>query len=331
MTLAALRNKFGNTIDRRRCARILRTFGPVLALFAVWCGFALVAPPSFSSLRNVETILRQASIVGMAALGMTVVIVAGGIDLSVGSLVALCTVLIAAQLESGSGSLSAVVVTLLCAAAAGLLNGFLVSRLAVGPFIVTLGTLLIFRGLAKGIAAEQKIDAPQTGLNDLLATLPSDQRWLLVPAGVWLTVVLAVLLWLMLHWTKLGRQIFAVGSNARAARMCGIEVARVQLIVFMIGGLFAGLAGMLQFSRLTVGDPTVAIGLELDVIAAVVIGGGSLAGGEGSVTGSLVGALLMTVIRSGCAQLGLQNWIQEITTGIVIIAAVCLDRFRRQR
>jgi ribose/xylose/arabinose/galactoside ABC-type transport system permease subunit len=125
--------------------------------------------------------------------------------------------------------------------------------------------------------------------------------------------------------------VVAVGSNEQAARLCGVSVPRVRLAVYLLGGLFAGIAGLMQFSRLTVGDPTGAIGLELNVIAAVVIGGGSLAGGEGSVLGTLIGALIMQVLQSGCSQMGWPNWVQEIVTGAIIVAAVALDRFRHRR
>jgi ribose/xylose/arabinose/galactoside ABC-type transport system permease subunit len=135
----------------------------------------------------------------------------------------------------------------------------------------------------------------------------------------------------MLRSTRLGRHIYAIGSNEQTARLCGVRVNRVKVLVYSMSAGFAGVAGVMQFSRLTVGDPTVAVGLELDVIAAVVIGGGSLSGGEGSVLGTLVGALIMTVIRSGCSQMGLPNWVQEIVTGGIIVLAVALDRWRHRR
>jgi len=153
---------------------------------------------------------------------------------------------------------------------------------------------------------------------------------MLFPPGVWLMILLAILVAGMLKYTRLGRHIFAVGSNERTARLCGIHIKRVKMLVYSISAAFAGVAGVMQFSRLTVGDPTVAVGLELDVIAAVVIGGGSLSGGEGSILGSLIGALIMTVIRSGCSQMGLPNWVQEIITGVIIVLAVALDRMRHR-
>ena len=308
----------------------LNRFGAILGLLLVYLFFAALAPESFSSLRNLETIARQTAIVGIAALGMTLVIISAGIDLSVGSIIALTTVVIAWCLEAGFNPLLAALAGILMAALCGSLNGFLITRLQVVPFIVTLGTLLLVRGVAKGMAHEQKIDAPLSWLTELLAILPPGRRWLLFPPGVWLMILLAILVAAMLKYTRLGRHIFAVGSNERTARLCGIHINRVKLLVYSISAAFAGVAGVMQFSRLTVGDPTVAVGLELDVIAAVVIGGGSLSGGEGSILGSLIGALIMTVIRSGCSQMGLPNWVQEIITGVIIVLAVALDRMRHR-
>ena len=154
---------------------------------------------------------------------------------------------------------------------------------------------------------------------------------MMVPPGVWLLAALAVLTAVVLKYTRLGAHIFAIGSNENTARLCGVPVERVKIAVYTLSGAFAGLTGVLQFSRLTVGDPTVAVGLELDVIAAVVIGGGSLSGGEGTVLGTLVGAFIMTVIRAGTSQMGLPNWVQEIVTGTIIVVAVALDRWRHRR
>ncbi|MBU0754310.1 MAG: ABC transporter permease, partial [Planctomycetes bacterium] len=244
---------------------------------------------------------------------------------------ALGTVVIALFLQGGAPPLLAGLCGIAACALCGLLNGLVITRLKVVPFIVTLGTLLIVRGAAKGLAGEQKIDAPLSWLNELLAALGPGERWMLVPPGVWILLVLAALVACLLRFTRLGRHTMAIGSNEATARLCGVAVNRVKVIIYTLSAAFAGLAGLMQFSRLTVGDPTVAVGAELDVIAAVVIGGGSLSGGEGSVLGSLVGALIMTVIRSGCSQMGLPNWVQEIVTGSIIVLAVALDRFRHRR
>lgn len=312
----------------------LQRLGPVLALLGVYLLFVLIGSESFRTGRNLETIARQTAIVALGALGMTLVIISGGIDLSIGSMVALGTVVIAWVLQRcdsafcpWTAALAAVAACGLC----GLVNGVLITQLRVVPFIVTLGMMLLVRGVAKGLAHEQKIDAPATWLNELLASLAPERRWMLVPPGVWLLAGAAAFTAAVLQYTRLGRHTFAIGSNELTARLCGVSVDRVKVILYTLCGAFAGLGGLMQFSRLTVGDPTVASGLELDVIAAVVIGGGSLSGGEGSILGSLVGALIMAVIRSGCSQMGLPNWVQEIITGAIIIAAVALDRWRHRR
>jgi ribose/xylose/arabinose/galactoside ABC-type transport system permease subunit len=314
----------------------LHVLGPLVGLVLIYglfmALFAVKHLPPFLSPDNLETIARQTAIVAAAALGMTAIMIAGGIDLSVGSVIALTTVVVAWLMNNlHVPPLWAALAGIGAGALCGLITGMLITRLKVVPFIVTLGMMLLVRGVAKWIAGEQKIDAPLTWLNDLLARLPSAQHALLVPAGVWLVVAMALLTAGMLRFTRFGRHAFAIGSNELTARLCGVPVHRVKVLIYTLGGAFAGLAGLLQFSRLTVGDPTVAVGDELNVIAAVVIGGGSLSGGEGTVFGTLVGALIMTVIRAGCSQMSLPNYVQEIVTGAIIVAAVALDRLRHRR
>lgn len=310
----------------------LNRLGPLLGLVVIYAAFAIWGPEGFASIRNLETIARQTTVVGIAALGMTMIIILGGIDLSVGSTIALSTVVIALALGKwGMNPVLAALMGVAAGAACGAFNGLVITKIKVVPFVVTLGTLLGVRGIAKGLANEQKVDAPITWLNNLLATLSPDQKWMIVPAGVWLLIILAFVMAIVLRYTKLGKHTFAIGSNEQTAGLCGVPIDRVKISVYALAGAFAGLAGLMQFSRLTVGDPTAAQGLELDVIAAVVIGGGSLSGGEGSIFGSIVGALIMTVIRFACAQMGLPNWVQEIVTGAIIVAAVALDKFRQRK
>jgi ribose transport system permease protein len=309
----------------RGLAGLLVTWLAVLAIFHFW------VPSGFVSRDNLETILRQAAIVGFGAVGMTFIIVSRAIDLSVGSIVAFSTVVIAWLVDRGIDPLLAAAFGIAAGSLCGALNGQLITRFRVNAFIVTLGTMLIIRGVAKGLADEKKIDAPMTWLATLLKKLPEPDRWMLVPVGVWLLLVVALLASFVLEKAVFGRNVVAVGSNEEAARLSGIDLGSVRRWVFVIGGTMAGLAGLMQFSRLTVGDPTVAIGLELEVIAAVVIGGGSLAGGEGSISGSLFGALIMATIRAGSSQAGLPNWVQEIVTGSIIVIAVAIDRLRAAR
>jgi ribose/xylose/arabinose/galactoside ABC-type transport system permease subunit len=188
--------------------------------------------------------------------------------------------------------------------------------------------MTILRGAAKGIAREQKIDADPHGLDALMGVLPPGRGFFVFPPGVFVLVLVALLATGLIRYTRLGRHVFAIGSNERTARLCGVSVGRVKVLVYALSGALAGLAGILEFATLTVGDPTDSVGLELEVIAAAVIGGASLSGGEGSIFGSVVGALLMTVIKTGCTHVGLPNWVQELVTGVIIVVAVGIDRLR---
>ena len=309
---------------------MINKLGPLLALFAIYGFFAMIAPASFRTTGNLELMAIQTASVGTAAIGMTFIIMSAGIDLSVGSIVALASVVIAVLLRSEAPPLVAALSGIGLATLCGLVNGVVITVFKVVPFIATLGTLLLVRGVALFLGDEQKVDAPRTWLRELLSYLPPERAWMLLPPGVWLLLVLAVGSALMLPYTRLGRHILAVGSNEQTARLCGVAINRVKICVYMIGGATAGLAGTMLFSRLNVGDPTSAGGMELDVIAAVVIGGGSLSGGEGSILGSLVGAMIMTVIKSGCTQFGLPTYTQQMVTGAIIVGAVALDRLRHR-
>ncbi len=258
---------------------------------------------------------------------MTLAIVAGGIDLSVGSVVSLATVVIALALRAGDPPAIAAAAAVLASAFCGAVSGLLVTGLRVIPFIVTLGMMILVRGAAKGLAEERRIEAPATWLNDLLRSVEPG-RWILLPEGIWIVIALAVVIAAIMRYTRFGRHLFSIGSNERTARLCGVAVNRTKIAVYTIVAALAGVAGVLLFSRISVGDPTVAVGLELDVIAAVIIGGGSLSGGRGTVLGTVLGATTMAVIQIGCAQRGLPNWVQQIVTGVIIVLAVALDRWR---
>jgi ribose/xylose/arabinose/galactoside ABC-type transport system permease subunit len=307
---------------------LLTRGGPLLGLLFVCAVFAFLIGPQFFRPVNLELIARQTAIVCTAALGMTMIIVAAGIDLSVGSIIALSTVVIALLLKRDVSPLLSALGGVAAAAACGLANGILITRLRVVPFIVTLGTMLIVRGAAKGLADERRIEAPATWLNGLLRTVEAG-RGLFVPPGIWVLLVLALLIAGVLRYTVFGRHLFAIGSNERTARLCGVRVERVKVAVYTISAALAGVAGVMQFAKLSVGDPTVAVGLELDVIAAVIIGGGSLTGGNGTVLGTVLGATIMSVVAIGCSQHGLANWVQQIVTGSIIVLAVALDRWRQ--
>ncbi|MBI4881492.1 MAG: ABC transporter permease [Planctomycetes bacterium] len=327
--MAAAKQTAGEARRGRRARRVLALLGPFLGLLLVVGLFSLLAPESFLSAYNFKTVATQTVIVGLGAVGMTFVIVSGGIDLSVGSVIALASVVTALLLRDGRAPVLAVLAGVCTAGLCGLVNGLLITRLRIVPFIVTLGMLGMARGFAKYLAGEQKIDAPAYWLADLMTKSPQP-GWLLVAPGVWGMFLLALFMGLVLRATVLGTHAFAIGSNEDTARLCGVPVAQNKVVIYALCGLFAGLAGVMQFGRLTVGDPTTAIGKELDIIAAVVIGGGSLAGGEGSILGAMIGAFLMSFLANGCNLTGVPNYVQEIIIGAIIVAAVAVDRLRHR-
>lgn len=288
----------------------------------------------FWSSHNARTILTQGSITGVAALGMTLIIVSGGIDLSAGAAVALAATVLAWVMREKDNPQLALQAAIATGVLAGIVNGTLIGRLRVAPFIVTLGTMTIYLGVAKLIAGETTVRPPSETVPEwvvyLLRPTPNPE-WLLLPTGVWVLLILALLLTLTMRYTVFGRYVFAIGSNESTARLCGIRVDGMKVLIYALAGLFVGVAGIYQFARLSVGNPTSGMGLELKIIAAVVIGGGSLSGGRGSALGTLAGAGIMAVIANGCTMLGLSNPTQDIVIGVIIVAAVTIDQFRQRR
>jgi ribose transport system permease protein len=298
----------------------------VILLFAILTG----SPARYLSGANLRVVLAQTVIVAIGAIGMTMIIVSGGIDLSVGAVIALSSVVAAIALRDGWVPIAALGAGIVAGGIVGLINGLAITTLRVVPFIATLGMLGIARGVAKYVADQQTVNPPATWLNELAVTFPSHD-WMLFAPGVWIAIILAALMALVLRNAVFGRRIFALGSNEAAARACGINTSRLKIEIYALAGLFFGLAGVMQMSRLRQGDPTVAVGVELDVIAAVVIGGASLSGGEGSIAGAMIGALVMAFLRNGSQQMGWPNYVQEIIIGVVIVLAVAADRWRASR
>jgi ribose/xylose/arabinose/galactoside ABC-type transport system permease subunit len=324
---------------------LLAMIGPVIGLAFVFALFAALRPSTFLTRDNIEIMMTQTAVVATGSLGMTLIIISGGIDLSVGSAIALVTVVVALMLphskvDAAAGAhyithgyppLVAALAGVGAGALCGLVVGLLVTRVGLMPFIVTLGMWGAVRGVAKGLAEEKYVHPLDNWLNGLLNPVSLHQRWMLFPTGVWLMLVLAVFVTLLLRYTRFGRHIFAIGSNEQTARLCGVAVERTKTLIYVVAGIFTGIAGVLQCSFLAGGDPVTAKGYELNIIAAVVIGGASLNGGQGSVFGSLIGAVIMTVVANGCTQLEVPNWVQEIVTGGIIVLAVALDRLRQRR
>lgn len=316
----------------RRLRLLVNVLGPFLGLLLVILIFSLLpdVQDRFLRLGNFKSVATQSVIVALGALGMTFVIISGGIDLSAASNIALSSCVIAFAINAGWPPWVGVLAGVLVGGLIGFVNGSLITTLRLVPFIVTLGMLGIARGIAKWMAGNQKIDAPITWVNELMARSP-EPAWLLMAPGVWLMILLAVAMAVVLRLTVFGRHVFAIGSNEATARLCGIRTRRTKIVIYILAGLFCGLSGVMEFSRLTVGDPTVAVGLELDIIAAVVIGGGSLSGGQGSILGSMIGVFIMAFLRNGCTMMGWPNYIQEIIIGFIIVVAVSLDQLRYRR
>lgn len=305
--------------------------GPFFGLILVIGLFALPQETRefFLTYHNFKIIFTQTVIVAVGALGMTLIIVSGGIDLSVGSSIALTSVVGALLLQQGWSDPATVMAMIMCGSLLGLLNGSAIAGLRMTPFIITLGTLGIARGSAKWLADNQTVNYDTSAINQWMTTADPFSRAL--PVGVWVTIGLAILTHFILRSTVFGRHIFAIGSNEQTVRLCGIPAARLKVLIYALAGAFFGLAGLFQLSRLRQGDPTVALGLELDIIAAVIIGGASLNGGVGTVLGSMIGALIMAVLRNGSQQMGWPTYFQEIIIGVVIVVAVFLDRLRQSR
>jgi ribose transport system permease protein len=311
----------------------------VIACFGVANQWKNGSDATFFTAQNARTIATPTAIIVVASLGMTLIVITGGIDLSAGTGLALCATVLASALISDRlkpwNPWAAVFLAVAAGAICGFVNGLVISWLRVVPFIVTLGTMRLYLGVANMLAKETTVrpdrvtQVPQW-LEDLLS-IRQDALLFYFPRGVWVALALAAVTAAVLHYTVFGRHLFAMGSNEMAARLCGINVRGMKIAVYSVAGLFFGIAGVFQFSRLSVGSPVSGVGMELKVIAAVVIGGASLNGGRGSILGTVAGAAVMGVIDNGCTLLGLSNPVQDVVLGIVIVTAVAIDQLRQRR
>lgn len=299
---------------------------PFVTLIALFLGLALASPDHFLSKTNLSSVVRQTAVINLLALGMTMIIISGGIDLSVGAILAMGGLLGTMAMEKGQPIWLGVCTGVLTGCFWGFANGLLITRLKINPFIVTLGTLGIIRGLTLIISNGLPVHQIPAAFSFL-----GEGNLLGVPFVLWVLVACAAIVHLLLEHTRLGRYTFSIGSNPDAAYYAGIPVAFHTTAVYAISGALTGLGGMIEASRLMTGQPTAGQGYELQAIAAVVIGGGSLRGGEGSVVGTLVGAFIMGLLANGSDLLGISPYVQQAIIGAVIILAVSFDELRKRK
>ena len=303
---------------------ILGKFGVVICLIVLCLVFGIISP-IFLSWGNVQNILIQSGTNAMIAAGMTIVIISGGIDLSVGSIVALSSVIGANIMIQTNNVILGIIVTLLMGIFLGLFNGILISYLDFPPFIVTLSTMWLFRGIAYVITNGQAIvNLPESNMNLALG------RFLYIPYIVWLILIVYLICYFMLHYFTVGRKIYAVGDNAESARLSGVNVKLIKLIVFTISGFMSAIGAVILMSRLNSGQPVAGQSFEMSAIAAAVIGGTSLTkGGIGSIGGTLIGALFISSLLNGLVILNVTSFWQQVFMGIVVLVAIGIDRYRK--
>ena len=301
----------------------LRDAGTLIGLLIIIITFSFLSPVFFT-IPNLLNILQQSSINTLIALGMTLVIISGGIDLSVGPTAALSAVLGATMMVAGVPVPLAILATLGIGAICGVFSGSLVAYAGLQPFIVTLGGLSLFRAVA----------LIYTGGNPVFG-IPTEFRSLInseifgIPTPIVIVAVIALVLWTVMNKTPLGEYILAVGGNEEAARVAGVPVKRTKVTVFVISGTLASLASLILIGRLGAAEPTIGNLWELDAIAAAAIGGASLMGGKGSVVGTIIGAIILGALRNGLTLLNIQAFYQLLATGLIIIIAMLIDRATR--
>jgi ribose transport system permease protein len=300
----------------------LQKLGPLIALLVVCIGLALLSP-DFLTVGNVLDVTRQVSINAVISFGMTLTILLGGIDLSVGSILAVASVLTAILMKAGWDAPLATLIGIIAGALMGAVNGVVIAKGKVAPFIATLGLMTLLRGVALVLSK----GSPISGFSSYFFALQGGGYVAhLIPIPVMWMLAMFVLFWFVLTRTVFGRHVYATGGNEEAAKLSGVKTDGVQIVVYTISGAMAALAGVILTSRLDSAQPTAGAGYELDAITAVVLGGTSLSGGRGWIFGTLVGALLIGVLNNGLNLLGVSSFYQQVIKGSVILVAVLLDR-----
>lgn len=312
-------------------SKFVRQLLPFGSLMLIICGLSAYAPDTFLTMDNFLNVLRRSSVNGIIAVGMTSVIISGGIDLSVGSMLALsgmvgayAMIVVGGTNPQGGALVFGTVVGIVTGILCGLTNGVLITKLRLPPFIVTLGTMSAFRGISYVMNDGQPYNVPAykyLGGGVVMG----------IPVSVIIFVVIVAIAGFLLIYTRLGRYTYAVGSNREAAFHAGVSVDRNLIYIYTLTGLFVGIAAMIATSRTVSAQPTAGIALELDIIASVVIGGASLAGGRGTITGTIIGTLLISFLRNGCTLLGISTNVQLIVIGAIIIIAVAVDQLARAK
>lgn len=303
-----------------------QNLGTLIALIILIL-FVSVMNPTFLQPTNLLNLLRQLIINGFIALGMTFVILTGGIDLSVGSTLAITSAVFAGLLQSGMNTLLAIIIAIVLGLFLGLVNGLLITKGKLAPFIVTLATMTIYRGLTLVYTEGRPIAGPK---DNFFFQFLGKGVFLGIPFPVILFAIVFLILWVILNKTPFGRKVYAVGGNYKASYISGINTDKVMIWVYVISALMAVLSGLVLTSRLNSAQPTAGTAYEMDAIAAVVLGGTSMSGGAGSLTGTLLGILILGVLNNGLNLLGVSSFYQQIVKGIVILVAVLIDRKRNK-
>lgn len=303
---------------------MLKRYGMVLILILMVIGMT-VAKPVFIRSANLINIFRQVSVIGTLAFGVTLIIITGGIDLSSGSVVALVGVIAATWATPGDNVIVAVVIGLLVGAACGLFNGVVLSTTGIPPFIVTLGMMTAARGAALLFTDGR----PVSDISDGFLFLGSGNIGI-IPVPVLIFLLMGLLTHIILRKSKFGKTIYALGGNEQAAKVCGINVKKVLIIVYAYAGIMSAVGGIILTARVSSGNPTAGLSYELDAIASAVIGGTSLNGGVGFISGTIIGALIIGVLNNGLTLIGVSPYWQQIIKAIIIVGAVILDSYRHK-
>lgn len=299
----------------------------IMFILLIMVGLLCIFSPSFRTTANVLSILQTVSTNGILALGMVFVITAGGIDLSIGPMLALTSVIIGQMFHAGYGIVPACILSVVVCGLFGLVNGVLVSRFKMFPFVVTLATQLVIRGTAYIISNGKTLSITSKGFR----FVASGRVGGVIPMAVIILAIVAVAAYIMLHWTKFGRYVYAVGGNINAAFAAGVRVQRIQTLTYVWMGVCAAVSGIIITSRVNASQPNIGTGYETDAIAACVIGGTSFAGGISTIPGTIIGILIIGVIYNGMNLLRLSSYLQIITKGLLILIAVMLDMYLNKR